>query len=447
MKNCIKLLLLVVLIPLFLACEQDEERDLLPKWYIEDALFLEKEERWSEALIVYSSMITSAQYYEDSVENYTTAFLNSGRLWLKMNYYDDAKNDFNELLVIAKRHELDSVLYQAYRNLTTIAIYKRDYEEALNIATKAKGIAQKHQWADNEFTDGWYEEFTIAQAHHELEQNKVLKTETISTLRKISQQDNIIFKSEALKLLALCYPTNNSILQEYFLLQDSIWNERLEVHSRHAQTIWLSKEQEYLNDLKYSQTYIIIACFTIVLLLFGFLYITFSKRLKYNKLKHKKLLNQKANAINNLKDKINYLKHRNIEIQAQITQTSIELRNVQFHEMKIGRFIPTKSNHNKLNQEDYKSLLTNRENITSFLKEISLCFPKLYNKLHIEKATTELELIKATYICLFCLDVRTSDIALMMCVQSNSVSSRKKRLKEELEYLDEFNNILTKEET
>ena len=303
--------------------------------------------------------------------------------------------------------------------------------EALNIATKAKGIALKHQWADNEFTDGWYEEFTIAQAHHELEQNKVLKTETISTLRQISQQDNIIFKSEALKLLALCHPTNNSILQEYFLLQDSIWNERLEVHSRHAQTIWLSKEQEYLNDLKYSQTYIIIACFTIVLLLSGFLYITFSKRLKYNKLKHKKLLNQKANAINNLKDKINYLKHRNIEIQAQITQTSIELRNVQFHEMKIGRFIPTKSNHNKLNQENYKSLLTNRENITSFLKEISLCFPKLYNKLHIEKATTELELIKATYICLFCLDVRTSDIALMMCVQNNSVSSLKKNALQE----------------
>ena len=143
MKNCIKLLLLVVLIPLFFACEQDEERDLLPKWYIEDALFLEKEERWSEALIIYSSMITSAQYYEDSVENYTTAFLNSGRLWLKMNYYDDAKNDFNELLVIAKRHELDSVLYQAYRNLTTIAIYKRDYRRCAHSSSRQEHTKQR----------------------------------------------------------------------------------------------------------------------------------------------------------------------------------------------------------------------------------------------------------------------------------------------------------------
>lgn len=446
MKNCIKLLLLTVLIPLSFACEQDKERNLLPKWYIEEALFLEKEGRWGEALITYTRMISSAQYYEDSVESYTTAFLNSGRLWLKMNYYDDAKNDFNRLLVIAKRHDLDSALYLAYRNLTTVAIYKRNYREALNMATKAGQIMQENKWSENKMTDDWHEEIAIAQAHHSLNQNNELNERTISTLKQISKHDNIIFKTEALKLLSLHDPTNKSIIQEYILLQDSIWNERLEVHSRHAQTIWLSKEQEYLKQLKYSQTYIIIACFTIALLLIGFIYIVFNKRLRYNKIKHKKQLYQKTNAINYLKDKINYLKHRNIEIQEQITQTSIELRNVQFHEMKIGKYIPTKSNHNRLSTEDYKNLFTNFGNITTFLKEISLCFPKLYSKLQIETETSETKLIKATYICLFCLDVCTSDIALMMSVQSNSVSSRKKRIKKEFEYMDDFNDILTKDE-
>lgn len=110
-----------------------------------------------------------------------------------------------------------------------------------------------------------------------------------------------------------------------------------------------------------------------------------------------------------------------------------DLRRKMLYNMNIGKLIPTEQSYNKFNTSIYENLFVKEEHIVEFMMEIKSCFPDFYNKLDSMVKANIIIPIEAFYCCLFALNIRTTDIAKMLSVQTNTISSRKKRIKEKID--------------
>ena len=101
--------------------------------------------------------------------------------------------------------------------------------------------------------------------------------------------------------------------------------------------------------------------------------------------------------------------------------------------MNIGKLLPIEESCNNLNTSIYENLFVKEEHIMKFMMEIKFCFPDFYDKLDDMVKANIIIPIEAFYCCLFALNIRTKDIAKMLSVQTNTISSRKKRIKEKID--------------
>ena len=413
-----------------------------------------------------------------------------GGIWLQKNFTNDAEEDFRAVLEFARRHRLDTAEYTACRQLTDIALQRQEYHRAYGYNRRASQIAEEKGYPAD-LTKGLEEEVTLVQSAQLLAQGQALPDALHRRLAHLAADTSALRKEQilALRLLAL---QDTSYLPTYLRMQDEYWATRFRTFTDEAE-----REKKGLiaerDAIAAGQEHTLFTALTLfALLLGGGLYAAASYRRKHELERVRLILGQKEQTIqilegqqenaenlrrqilekekrmeelaqrerklqelsslaqgkeknlarfSRLTREIDELRHRIEQKQLEWKEKEAQIRRHHLYDLPISRRLPVADNPHQPRKEDFDGLLANKERQMEFLQEMDRCFNRFAAGLRV--LTPGLTDEEAVYCCLFRLNVRPTDIAVLMATSRSNVSKRRIRIENKLS----FNCSTTKDHT
>lgn len=447
-----------------------------------EALRLHREGNLNDALFHYQHTALLCQYTpDDSLSYWWKGMCGQGKVWLQKNFTDDAEKDFRAVLEFARRHRLDTAEYTACRQLTGIALQRQEHHRAYGYNRRALQIAEEKGYPAN-LTKGLEEETALAQSAHLLAQGQALPEALHRRLAHLAADTSALWKRQilALRLLAL---QDTSYLPTYLRMQDEYWTTRFRTFTDEAEREkkGLIAERDAIAAGQKHTLFIALTLFA--LLLGGGLYAVAGHRRKHE-LEHVRfLLSQKEQAIqilegqqedterlrrqilekekrmeelvqrerklqelsslaqgkekdlarfSRLTREIDELRHRIEQKQLEWKEKEAQIRRHHLYDLPISHRLPVADNPHQPRKEDFDGLLANKERQMEFLQEMDRCFNRFAAGLKV--LTPGLTDEEAVYCCLFRLNVRPTDIAVLMATSRSNVSKRRIRIENKLSF-------------
>lgn len=406
-----------------------------------------------EALQSYKLSIASFTTH-DSIPYWWKAKIGQGEIRMQLHKYKDAEADFTDVVEFAEKHRLDSALYLAHRNLSAIAYRDGKYQDAHTHIIRARQAAS----AAGIRCD--MEKETLLASAAYTAQNQALPDSVILKLQELAHDSCAKWKANALAILVLHadHAHDHKYLKDFIQAQKEYHD--LQLHKRlelleHEKALLNMK----LNEKARSQQNTLFTFLTLFALITGVsIYAILNYKRKHETDNIRLILRQKEEFINLLEHKKNdnvallqsrihekekqmeQLEHENKRIMKDLEtlfdriqrqkdeqrQQEEHFNQCRFFDTEIGKVIPTPENPYHPSRSLYEKLLAKEENRTCFIATFDICFNGFATRL--QKLTPELTEDDIMYCCLFKLNVRTKDIALMVCLGCSTISTRRKRI-------------------
>lgn len=449
---------------LFIACA--EKRGTLgltkiPNYRAEEYIYAEechKKGNLEQALLFYKLSIEETNPC-DSLPYWWKAKLGRGDIYMELHRFQDAKEDFKDILDFAQRHRIDSALYSAHHNLAVINRREENYKKALTHVLHA----QKAALAAGILCDMEKEKLLISAAY--TVQNQTLTDSVIQQLKKLANDSNTEWKTNALKILILqsnrTYPNEHlkDFLQNLNTYHEMQLRERTE-QMEHEKALL---RQELNEQAQKQQDILFISLIVFALIICGCIYIIQHYKQKREREIIQRTLQQKeefihfieqekksniARLLNTISEKEQRMKLLENENKRMANDCKILYERIQKNEDKqkqqeehfnlcrffdttIGQTIPTPENPYHPQQQDFEKLLVKEKNRKRLIDACNICFNGFAEGL--QRLTPTLTNDDLMYCCLFKLNVRTKDIALMVCLSCSTISTRRKRIEMKME--------------
>ncbi len=484
MKPMNKYLMLVtfhLIIFTFFACKEKKE-GLFIKFYMEDALYYKEKANFEYALN-YFRLIKENSLEADSVPYWMKAIIGEGEILLLKKDYKGARKDFEELISFARRRKLVEEECLGWYRLGQIASSMHEpivadscYRKAVKLAVGLK----------NETFPHLEEEATIAEANVHVLKEATLSDSIYQRLVRIQKSDSEELKVAALKLLVLnavkSSPGAKNWLSLYVQVKEKLSDHQLreyaELQEQEKAQLVLQRDRE----TRARQLTLFISLGTFAFLICAGIYIMINYRRRHELDRIQRILAQKELDIYRLEQKSDELnKVRNLLHESEKAVTELECRNKeldkvrlllkdkeeQFGELeerfkevnqmreqirrkekelkdieerflaehfyrssKLAALIPSPNNPNKPKEKDFEGIFGNK-NEDQFLQDYNNYYNNFASRLNdLNPKLTKEDLV---YCCLFRMNVRPSDIALMFSVSRNTVSMRRKRIEVKME--------------
>ena len=434
-----------------------------------------------EAFLFYRAAASSPTL-SDSVSYWWKATCRIGEIFFTKMQLQDAQDEFTHVLDFAQRHKLDSVEYAARYRLFQIAYLQGNYKTALSHFQQAYPLASnlflkvsvKQLQADSILVHSAY----ALNRHREL-------SDTARTLlqRLATDSTNIRKKAEALKWLAIQEgkSLNASWNNEALSFRDTLWDKEMHSLSEQMAQERAVQEKEYNNLKRLQQVTLCCILIAFALMFGGGIYAVTNYRRKHELSRIRLILDQKeqtiqilesrqestANLLYQIQEKEKRIEERmqqdrrlkeiakflqsqgkDIEELIQLTreieklqvqlkqrknnQTKAEaiIRRHHLYDLAIGQKLPAPGNPHPTEKKDFDGLLAKSENRIIFLQEMDHCFNHFATGLR--NITPGLTDEDAVYCCLFRLNIRPTDIAILMATSRSNVSKRRIRIESKL---------------
>lgn len=378
---------------------------------------------YEKAIYYFEKTIQNSHYSKDSCKYYISALLGECETLIKLHCIDLASEKTRIYHQYAISKDLMYEEMQSYILFTKISIKNRDFKKGSFYLQKVDSISTKYNFKTN-----INDESEIINLALDLENNKSLDLCKYDRLKEMAIDTNFYYMYEALKIFSLyeAIKNNNKSFIQAINMTDSINSNRLVSLSKLSS--YNKSQYDERNKIKNNKKNIYIGYSWIITIaiLVSTCYDIMRKRKKH-------YIKSLRNTIKKDRTIIYQLNNNLAMTKKEVVKEKNNLRKNMLYNMNIGKLLPIEESCNNLNTSIYENLFVKEEHIMKFMMEIKFCFPDFYDKLDDMVKANIIIPIEAFYCCLFALNIRTKDIAKMLSVQTNTISSRKKRIKEKID--------------
>lgn len=482
MNTILKNSVLIVLSLCLAACVKESPSLSYIERTYQEALKLHREGNLNDALFHYQLTALLCQYNpEDSLTFWWKGMCGQGGIWMQKNFTGDAEKDLRAVLEFARRHRLDTAEYTACRQLTDIALQRQEYHRAYDYNRCALQIAEEKDYPA-ELTKGLEEEATLACSAYALAQGQALPDALYRQLAHLATDTSAMRNEQALALRLLALQ-DTSYLPTYIRVQDEYWAACFRTFTDDAEREkkGLIAERDAIASGQEHTLFIALTLFA--LLLGGGLYAVASYRRRHELERVRLILGQKEQAIqilegqqeeterlrrqilekekrmeelaqrerklqelsgfaqgkekdlarfSRLTQEIDELRHRIEQKQLEWKEKEAQIRRHHLYDLPISRRLPVADNPHQPRKEDFDGLLANKERQMEFLQEMDRCFNRFAAGLKV--LTPGLTDEETVYCCLFRLNVRPTDTAVLMATSRSNVSKKRIRIENKLSF-------------
>lgn len=461
------------------------EEGSIAQIYLEDAIYYQKNGNLEYALNYYR-LVKENSREQDSIPYWTKAIIGEGKILIAKSDYKGAKRDFTELLSFAKRKKLLLDECLAWQRLGQVALAQFEpvladscYRQALQLSKKLKKDPLPYL----------KEEAVIAEANYQLLEKGGISDSIYQKLLMMYDSKVEGIKVASLKLLAIHAAKMNTAsggknwLSMYIAAKDESITRQFQEYSELQEHEKAQLVLERDKQTKARQLTLFLSIGTFALLICVGIYIMISYRRRHELDRIQRILAQKELEIYQLEKKngelneirillqeseraVTELENKNRELdkirmelkdkeeqvdelkehfkdinqmREQIRRKEKELKEMEerllaerFHRnSKIAARIPSSENPVSLSEKDFSGIFYRGNNYEEFLIQ----YNKYYNNFaaRLQDLNPKLNDLDLVYCCLFRMNVKPSDIALMFGVSRNTVSMRRKRIEEKME--------------
>lgn len=433
----------------------------IPNYNAEEYFYAEecrKKGNLEQALLFYQLSIGNT-FSNDSIPYWWKAKLGRGDIYMELHRFQDAKEDFKDMLEFARRHCIDSALYFAHRNLSVINRREGNCKDAFAHILQAQRAVQTAG-----IQGDMKKEILLASAACAV-QNHVLMDSVVWQLQKLANDSCAEWRANALQVLTLHADRNchNEYLEDFLQAQKVYHESEIHDYMAHLEHEKAVLRQELNEKAQRQQSILFVSLIVFALIISGCVYATLRYRQKHETDRIRLILKQKEDFIRFMEEEkkcnVSQLQERIVEKERQMKRLEYENKRMaddicqlsgqiqekedeqkkqeerfslfRFFDTEIGKDIPAPENPYHPQRANFEKLLAKDERRMHFIAICNICFGGFAEGLrYLTPTLTNDDLM---YCCLFKLNVRTKDIALMVCQSCSTVSTRRKRIEMKME--------------
>lgn len=449
---------------LLVACTEKRETlglAKIPDYRAEEYIYAEECRQkgdMEQALLFYKLCIGETNPC-DSIPYWWKAKLGRGEIYMELHRFQEAKEDFKDILEFAQRHHIDSALYFAHRNLSAVTWRERNHKDAYAHILQARQAALAAGIrCDME------KEMLLASAACAV-QGHALTDSVAWQLQELANDSCAEWRANALQILTLhsnqMHP--NKYLKDFLQAQNVCHEIQIRDCTEQLEREKALLRQELNEKAQSQQNILFISLVVFALIICGCIHAILNYRQKHETDKIRLILKQKEDFIRFMEEEkkcnVSQLQERIVEKERQMKQLEHENQRMadelqllceqihekendqkkqeeifslyRFFDTEIGKSIPTPENPYHPQKPHFEKLLAKDEDRVRLITICNICFNGFAEGL--KRLTPTLTNDDLMYCCLFKLNVRTKDIALMVCQSCSTVSTRRKRIEMKME--------------